>query len=272
VPTTPCRFCGATDRKITKEHVWPDWLRDYLPPFTDRADIERYSPATRRQRLPQPFLTTTVRAFCDGCNSGWMADIEAAAKPIVGPMVIGQPMDLDASAQQIVANWVALKGLVAAQASKLDEWIPESHYGRVHNVRGAPANTMRMWVGRRRNLADEQLGRVHIFDFHFMPVTNHLRQFPIPPDVEKYRREGGVFNGTIFQVGHFFALAFQHDWPGLQARPKPGSEAVDALPPIWPIGPTVHWPPPRPVDDLGDLHKVTRFLLIAPPLAPVYGP
>jgi hypothetical protein len=61
-----------------------------------------------------------------------MADIEAAAKPIVGPMFIGQPMDLDAAAQRIVANWVALKGLVAAQASKLDESIPASHYSRVH--------------------------------------------------------------------------------------------------------------------------------------------
>src|SRR5688572_1569835 len=72
--SNPCRFCGTTNRQITNEHVWPDWLRDYLPPFTDLGDIERYSPATRRQRWRQPFLTTTVRAFCDGCNSGWMAD------------------------------------------------------------------------------------------------------------------------------------------------------------------------------------------------------
>jgi hypothetical protein len=86
--SNPCRFCGATNRQITKEHVWPDWLRDYLPPVSELGDIERYSPGTKRQRLPQPFLRTTVRAFCDGCNSGWMADIEAAAKPIVGPMVV----------------------------------------------------------------------------------------------------------------------------------------------------------------------------------------
>jgi hypothetical protein len=142
-----------------------------------------------------------------------MADIEAAAKPIVGPMVVGHAMDLDADAQQIVANCVALKGLAAAQASKLDQWIPECHYWRVHSSQGAPRDTMRVWVGRRWNLADAPTGRADIFDFHFMPVTNKLRQFPIPPDVERYRREGGVFNGTIFQVGHFFALAFQHDWP-----------------------------------------------------------
>jgi hypothetical protein len=270
--SNPCRFCGATNRQITKEHVWPDWLRDYLPPVSELHDIERYSPGTKRQRLPQPFLRTTVRAFCDGCNSGWMADIEAAAKPIVGPMVVGRAMDLDADAQQIVANWVALKGLVAAVTSNLEQEIPNSHYRHVHNFQGAPPDTMRVWVSRRRNLADAPTGRLHIFDFHFMPVSNKFRQFPIPPDVERYRREGGVFNGTIFQVGHFFALAFQHDWPGLRTYPKPGSEAVDALPPIWPIGPTVHWPPPKSIDDLGDPHKVIRFLQIAPPLAPVSGP
>jgi hypothetical protein len=211
--SNPCRFCGATNRQITNEHVWPDWLRNYLPTFTGLTDIERYSPGTKRQRLPQPFLTTTVRAFCDSCNSGWMADIEAAAEPIVGPMVIGLAMDLDADAQRVVANWVALKGLVAAQVSKIDRWIPESHYRRVHNSQGGPPDTMRVWVGRRRNLADAPTGRVHIFDFHFMPVTNHVGQFPIPPDVERYRQEGGVFNGTIFQVGHFFALAFQQIGP-----------------------------------------------------------
>jgi hypothetical protein len=37
-----------------KEHVWPDWLRDYLPLFSDLGDIERYSPATRRQRWREP--------------------------------------------------------------------------------------------------------------------------------------------------------------------------------------------------------------------------
>jgi hypothetical protein len=127
------------------------------------------APGTSREEWRQPWLTSTVRAFCDSCNHGWMADIEAAAMPIVGPMVINQPMDLDANAQQIVANWVALKVLVAAQASNLDEWIPEPHYRHVHNAQGAPANAMRVWVGHRWNLADHQPGRPHIFDFYFMP-------------------------------------------------------------------------------------------------------
>jgi hypothetical protein len=270
--TSPCTFCGATDRQITNEHVWPAWLRDYLPAVRPHGYSERWSSATGRQRWPQPILTATVRVFCDRCNSGWMSRLEHAAKPIVGPMVSGQAVELDPTAQQVAANWVALKGLVAAHTSDVRQPIPDYHYRRVRDFEGAPPNTMLVWIGRRWNLTDpNRPGTEQPLDSHFMPVTDVFPEFP-PPDLERYRSEGGVFNGTVFQVGHFFALALQHDWPGLRARPNPHSAAADTFLPIWPAGPTVRWPPPRPVEDLGDPHKVTRFLEIARPAVPLIGP
>jgi hypothetical protein len=132
---------------------------------------------------------------------------------------------------------------------------------------------MLVWIGHRWDLADPELiGRATLFDFHLMPVTNAFLQFPIPPEIERYRREGHVFNETIFQVGHFFALALQHDWPGLRARPKPGSDADGAFLQIWPTGPAVRWPPSRHIDDLGNTHKITRFFQMAQPLVPIYEP
>lgn len=271
--TNPCWFCGGTDRKITKEHVWPQWLADFLPGKGTVNHAERWSSDVGRQRFPQPFLSATVRKFCDGCNNGWMGGVEGTAKDIVGPMAQGIPTTLDAAAQRAVANWVAVKGLVAALTSQDEQPIPDYHYRRVWAAQGAPAHTMLVWVGQRRNLAHPvRPGQALLFDSHFMPVTDVFPQFPVPPDLERYRSEGGVFNGTIFQVGHFFALALQHDWPGLRGRAKPDSEAADAFLPVWPTGPAVRWPPRRPVDDLGDAHKVTRFIQMAPPLAPVEGP
>ena len=234
---------------------------------------ERWSSAVGRQRFPQPFLSATVREFCDGCNNGWMSANERAAQNIVGPMAQGIPTTLDAAAQRAVAGWVAVKGLVAVLTSQVEQPIPDYHYHRVWAARGAPANTMLVWVGQRRNLADPvRPGRAQLLDSHFMPVTDVFPQFPLPPDLEMYRSQGGLFNGTTFQVGHFFALALQHDWPGLRARPKPDSEAANALVPIWPVGATVRWPPRRPIDDLGDAHHLTRFLQMAPPLVPVVEP
>jgi len=269
----PCRFCGATTRKITNEHVWPEWLEDFMPTFTGPGYTERWSSAAGREEWKQKMLSATVRMFCEPCNTGWMSDIEGAAKDSVGPMVQGIATTLDAAAQQVVANWAVLKGLVAVQTSPTPQPIPERHYRRVYAAEGAPANTVRVWIGQRRNLADPaRPGRAKLFDSHFMPVTNVFPEFPMPPDLARYRDEGGVFNGTIFQVGHFFALVLQHDWPGLRAQPRPGSEAEHAFVPIWPVGPDIRWPPLRPVDDLGDAHKATRFLQIAPPVVPVYEP
>jgi hypothetical protein len=267
-----CRFCGSTAHKIDNEHVWPDWLADFLPEIRGTGYSERWSSAAGRERWPEAPLKATVRTFCKDCNSGWMSQVENAAKSIVGPMVIGKHTQIDEESQRIVANWIAVKCLVAVQTSKAPQ-PPDSHYRRVRHFRGVPPNTMRVWIGWQRNLAEmDRPGKVQLFDSHFLPVTNAFQQSPLPADVERYRREGGVFNGSIFRVGHFVGIALQHDWPGLQARPSPRSAAAEALLPIWPTGPTVQWPPFRPVDDLGDLHSVTQFLEIAPPLVRIYEP
>ena len=270
----PCRFCGATDRKITKEHIWPTWLRSYLPPMPAVGQVEQWSSGHDRRRRQQPLLSATVRRFCDVCNNGWMNRIEEAVRPIVGPMVTGRSMELDGAAQRVVANWVALKGLVAAQTGRGGQPIPDSHYRRVWTAQGAPANTMAVWIGQRtyRDMPGRRRPDVGFFDAHFMPVTDVFPEHPLPEPLEQYVTQGGVFNGTIFQVGQFFALALQHDWPALQGRVNPDSEAAEALLPVWPSGSTVLWPPPRSVDDLGNPHHMTRFLQIAPPMAPVYEP
>ena len=212
---------------------------------------ERWSSVSGRQRWQEPFLATKVRVVCAACNNGWMSAIEAAAMPIIGPRVNGQAVELDAEAQAIVANWVAVKGLIAALTSKDAKPIPDYHFHRVAAAGGAPANTIRIWIGERRDLASRtHPGNVTLLNSHFMPVTNVFPEFPIHPEIERYRTEGGVFNATIFQAGHFFALALQHDSPdGLDVR----------------------WPPPRAVDELGDPHKITRFFEVAPVMASV-GP
>jgi hypothetical protein len=274
VPTTPCRFCGATDQKITNEHVWPEWLEDFVPPSAGPGYAERWSSADGRQEWKQQLLSATVRMFCEPCNTGWMSDIEGAAKHIVGPMVQGIPTMLDAAAQRSVANWAVLKGLVAAQTSKTPQPIPDRHFRRVCAAKGAPANTVWVWIGQRQNLAHPtKPGRAKLFDSHFMPVTNAERKDSLDGDLEKkYISEGGVFNGMIFSVGHFFALVVQHDWPGLQFRPIQGSDAEQAFVSIWPVGDDVPWPPPLPVDVLGDTHHVTQFFEMGLPLVRVYGP
>jgi hypothetical protein len=90
---------------------------------------------------------------------------------------------------------------------------------RETRFQGAPPDTMRVWVSRRRNLADAPTGRMQIFDFYFMPVTNHIRQFPTPPEVERYRRKGGVQRNDLSG----WAL-LRPGFPARLARPADGPE------------------------------------------------
>src|SRR5687768_15944956 len=75
-------FCGATDRKISKEHVWPNWLRRVIEhgagPSIGRSRTHR----TRAGELishdewrERP-IDWTVAAVCKPCNEGWMERIE----------------------------------------------------------------------------------------------------------------------------------------------------------------------------------------------------
>ena len=105
----PCRFCGATDRKITREHVWPRWLADFLPPTTGRVLPSDGVAASGGEEWQIGILWAALDTFCDTCNSGWMADIEGTARPNVGPMVQGRATRLDPDAQRTVANWAVLK-------------------------------------------------------------------------------------------------------------------------------------------------------------------
>jgi hypothetical protein len=191
-----------------------------------------------------------------------MSEIEAAAKTIVGPMTSGQAVELDTAAQRVVANWVVLKGLVAVHVSRTEQPIPAWHYDDVYSARGAPADKVRVWIGRRENLADPVAGGVTLLDAHFMPLTNVPRRFPRDPALNAYIATGGMLNATSFQVGHFYALTLHHDRPGLQVQPVPRSAAGHCFTSIWPTRRVARWPPPFPIDGLGNLHRITQFFLM----------
>jgi hypothetical protein len=80
--TGKCLYCGADNRPLTREHVWPEWLGKYLPDF-DRGRSDRWSSNRGREWFEVPFLTATVKDFCAECNNGPMAVIEATAASLV---------------------------------------------------------------------------------------------------------------------------------------------------------------------------------------------
>lgn len=98
-PAAKCVFCGETG--VTKSHIWPDWLDDYLPPRAERylqtvGEVNTFLPTMRRPALESRVGRGDARArkprnTCGPCNSGWMSRIESDAKDTLIPLVQGAP-------------------------------------------------------------------------------------------------------------------------------------------------------------------------------------
>ncbi len=120
-----CVFCGK-DRKLSKEHVWAQWLRSY-PHFeallrAQGADGQRFKQDETILRLNEqgvwvedvaftrhiakllPFVKVPV---CRECNNGWMSQMELRAQSILHPMIMGESVQITEEEQTELAAWVA---------------------------------------------------------------------------------------------------------------------------------------------------------------------
>src|SRR5262245_9144349 len=100
-----CAFCGRPAGSA--EHLWAEWVNGYCKrpgPLTHVTGIVG-SLVSRRWRS-QKFNQRT-RYLCHDCNTNWLSDLETRVSGILGPMMQGQRMHLDAAAQTLVATWTA---------------------------------------------------------------------------------------------------------------------------------------------------------------------
>jgi hypothetical protein len=102
-----CIFCGG--RGLTKEHVWPKWLRSVLDPslatsrhFYQTTGFGRMRTITHR---PGSIESRRLRIVCERCNTGWMSRLQNNAKSRLLPLVRGQYISLTEADHKILAAW-----------------------------------------------------------------------------------------------------------------------------------------------------------------------
>lgn len=109
---------------MSKEHFWPDWMKKFFP----RDSSNRYAQQTHHSRgrnrryksdvvqRPGHLTTMKFRVVCRACNQGWMNQLEITAKPLLTQLIRGEEFQLDRADQQVLAQWVVMKTLVAEHA------------------------------------------------------------------------------------------------------------------------------------------------------------
>lgn len=119
-----CIFCDKLNQ-MTKEHIWPAWMGKMFP----RTGKEKHwFGSITEQEFQQLSDDTFERAghlnslklqvVCADCNNNWMSGVEAKAKPLLLDLINTRSINLDASQQELLARWIAMKVITGEHAER----------------------------------------------------------------------------------------------------------------------------------------------------------
>lgn len=140
----PCVFCDGSP--VTKEHVFPQWLNQYLPPGRQQTEQARYGAGAFDVTRQSVGLDFTVKKVCASCNNGWMSQLEDSSKDALEPLIIQQDLDLISLQQQRqIALWATKTAMMADQVQQ-EPLLPSHQLRRMRTHRAIPGGT-RVWLG-----------------------------------------------------------------------------------------------------------------------------
>lgn len=143
---------------MSKEHVWPSWVRERLPESVRERRIDYvFKDSARggefRRVAQQPIFDLRVRSVCKPCNEGWMSRIEVGASRFASGMLEGRGRLLHSGGQTALARWALLKAMVGQLVfrSSPKESIPPSHYRELFETdqeSGTPPGVVTVTMGQ----------------------------------------------------------------------------------------------------------------------------
>jgi hypothetical protein len=238
-----CIFC-QDDRRLTNEHIWGDWVTDYVPRTVnkhDHANVQAPKPGEPdppivRIRAGDP-LSSHVRVVCGPCNNGWMSQLQEAAKAHLIPLFAGQSGVIEAAPRTAIAAWIAMATMTGEYISRDPTRIAVTQSDRdwLMNVGTAPKD-WRIWIGRyQRRLWPGQW--VHstfpVLETEYLPST--LTVDDRHPTLQT----------TAFVIGQLFVFAMSCVYPEIPRGWdwRTANRAPSCLRQIWPHnGGALVWP------------------------------
>ncbi len=231
-----CAFCGSTKRPRGREHVFAAWLNSI---GLESGQVEIHSGRLNRvaRRWTTQGFTATVRAVCDDCNHGWLSHLEGAAKPVLTPLILGEPADLSVEDQRLIAAWVC-KTALAAMLSSSDEQraqgygVPTAEYQELYSMREDPEPLphSQYWIGTY--VGDRPPGSVRV-----VPLGVELDGLAPADDPNAY--------SLTVMVGALLVHGVRFTSPSLYVE----LATMPDLPRIWPASEPVSWPTNVETDD-----------------------
>ena len=165
-PTNRCPFCG-TNVRLTKEHVWPQWLRSQGPAYGlwaphyqgQRSTVSGTHAITNEhgvvEYVPRPgpaagkFLATVTVKVCRDCNRQWNERLEKPVQELLRPAFTGETTPLTPTDQRLLALWAVkcFVGYARATIAPGVDPFPESERRRQAKPSADPNDRWDLWIG-----------------------------------------------------------------------------------------------------------------------------
>jgi len=165
-------FCQRSGHaKITKEHVWPQWLSALMS--GDRKTIPTTLRSTELNKVKKwKGQGLQVNDVCSSCNNGWMSELENAIKPILRPLIQGstaaRPITL--AEQVLTTRWVLkLAMMMDATARKRKRFFTSRERSQVREGENEPPGLFfNVFLGM---YGDPQMGLEGIYYTFPLPMS-----------------------------------------------------------------------------------------------------
>lgn len=115
-PPRTCIFCGGAP--ISKEHVWAEWMRPYLPRGQGWQQVTAGQTDADIAWQPGPLnrkgdaRSQKLKVVCTPCNTGWMSCLQNETKPVLLPLMTGDGDTIQHSGAATLAAWATMFALV----------------------------------------------------------------------------------------------------------------------------------------------------------------
>ena len=226
-----CIFCGGSP--LTREHIWANWFRAYLPrtrPFYHSGRIVLNEDKTQTQsskKIAGDPKSRKLRIVCNKCNNEWMSDLQNATKPILIPLLHRQQITLSEPRQRQLATWVAMTVICAEYLQPASVSIPVTARRWLFTNRTPPDN-MRIWIGNfdRRNWKAD-------WAHNSLRISENEGRYPWTVNPDGTPRPNT--QTTTYVTGKLYIHAFTCPFPEILYSTKLTGPVDRALVQIWPI-------------------------------------
>lgn len=119
-----CIFCGHNKNRLSNEHVFAEWLHEYIPRTATSysykvlkhdwdEDTKSFKTTKIRDidRNGDPH-TQKLRVVCHFCNNGWMSRLQNTAKPVLVPFIKEHKEQILPDDILVIVRWVTMFSMV----------------------------------------------------------------------------------------------------------------------------------------------------------------